>query len=327
MAPEAFRPLFRAEKIKNIAEYIRNVHVEGPYYLNFGDCSPLAGRCGAREYRFGQAVGSDALCALAAEDFRADPDPDHLENPDDTTHINLWYRLTTAFAQAELTACTLQQPEQGTVWYPSVGVYAARNARWVLGAKFGSNGDSHNHNDTGSVTVYKDGRPFLIDIGVESYTKKTFSPQRYEIWTMQSAWHNLPTFNGVQQLPGTEYAARDITVTAESIAAELAGAYPPIEGLKTYRRTLRLEENGIVLRDETDWPGTVELTLLTEQKPEPAANGVSVGTLGRICFDPDQVKSVVTPVPVTDPRLRTAWPETIYKISLRFQTELQLELN
>ena len=52
-----------------------------------------------------------------------------------------------------------------------------------------------------------------------------------------------------------------------------------------------------------------------------------MGTLGRICFDPDQVKSVVTPVPVTDPRLRTAWPETIYKISLRFQTELQLELN
>ena len=327
VAPEAFRPLFRAEKIKNIAEYIRNVHVEGPYYLNFGDCSPLAGRCGAREYRFGQAVGSDALCALAAEDFRADPDPDHLQNPDDTTHINLWYRLTSAFAQAELTACTLQQPEQDTVWYPSVGVYAARNARWVLGAKFGSNGDSHNHNDTGSVTVYKDGRPFLIDIGVESYTKKTFSPQRYEIWTMQSAWHNLPTFNGVQQLPGAEYAARDITVTEESIAAELAGAYPSIEGLKTYRRTLRLEENGIVLRDETDWPGTVELTLLTEQKPEPAANGVSVGTLGRICFDPDQVKAVVTPVPVTDPRLRTAWPETIYKISLRFQTELQLELN
>ncbi|MFR6092659.1 MAG: heparinase II/III family protein [Faecalibacterium prausnitzii] len=63
-----------------------------------------------------------------------------------------------------------------TVWYPSVGVYAARQGSWVLGAKFGSNGDSHNHNDTGSITVYKDGRPFLIDIGVESYTQKTFSP-------------------------------------------------------------------------------------------------------------------------------------------------------
>ena len=82
IVPEAFSPLFHEPKIKNIAEYICNVHVEGPYYLNFGDCSPLAGRCGAREYRFGQAVGSDALQALAAADFRADADPDHLQNPD-----------------------------------------------------------------------------------------------------------------------------------------------------------------------------------------------------------------------------------------------------
>ena len=104
VAPEAFRPLFRETKIKNIAEYICNVHVEGPYYLNFGDCSPLAGRCGAREYRFGQAVGSDALQALAAADFRADADPDHLQNPDGSTHINLWYRLTTAFAEEEMMA-------------------------------------------------------------------------------------------------------------------------------------------------------------------------------------------------------------------------------
>ena len=185
-----------------------------------------------------------------------------------------------------------------TVWYPSVGIYAARQGSWVLGAKFGSNGDSHNHNDTGSVTVYKDGRPFLIDIGVESYTQKTFSPQRYEIWTMQSAWHNLPTFDGVQQLPGAEY----------------------------YRRSVSVSEQGITLRDETDHPGTVELTLLTEQQPVPAADGFVVGTLGGIRFDPDAVTAAVAPVSITDPRLRTAWPETIYKITLHFQKMLNLEL-
>lgn len=326
LAPEAFGPLFREPKIRNIAEYIQNVHVEGPYYLNFGDCSPLAGRCGAREYRFGQAVGSDALCALAAADFRADADPDHLQNPDGSTHINLWYRLITAFAEQELMACSLQQPEQSTVWYPSVGVYAARKGAWVLGAKFGSNGDSHNHNDTGSITVYKDGRPFLIDIGVESYTQKTFSPQRYEIWTMQSAWHNLPTFDGVQQLPGAEYAARNVRATEESITGELAGAYPHIPGLTTYGRSVSVSEQGITLRDETDYPGTVELTLLTEQKPTPEECGFAVGSLGSIRFAPDAVTAAVMPVPITDPRLRTAWPETLYKITLRFRKTLNLEL-
>ena len=325
VAPEAFHPLFTQPKIKNIAEYIRNVHVEGPYYLNFGDCSPLAGRCGAREYRFGQSVGSDALCALAAEDFRADDDPDRLKNPDATTHINLWYRLTTAFAEAELMACALPQPEQNTVWYPSVGVYAARKGSWVLGAKFGSNGDSHNHNDTGSITVYKNGKPFLIDIGVESYTKKTFSPQRYEIWTMQSAWHNLPTFNGVQQLPGAEYAARDVRTTETSITGELSGAYPLLSGLTTYRRAVSVSEQGIFLQDETDYPGIVE-TLLTEQKPTPAPYGLAVGTLGGIRFDAQAVQAEVVSVPITDPRLRTAWPDTIYKITLHFKKMLNLEL-
>ena len=326
VAPDAFHPLFAQQKIKNIAEYIRNVHVVGPYYLNFGDCSPLAGRCGAREYRFGQAVGSTALCALAAEDFRADSDPDHLENPDGSSHINLWYRLTTAFAEGTLMACTLTQPEQETVWYPSVGVYAARNGGWVLGAKMGSNGDSHNHNDTGSITVYKDGKPFLIDIGVESYTQKTFSPRRYEIWTMQSAWHNLPTFEGIQQLPGAEYAARDVHTTEESISAELAGAYPPIQGLKTYRRTVSVREQGVTLQDETDYPGAVELTLLTEQKPVSAPDGFAVGTLGGIRFDPQKITAEVTPIPITDPRLRTAWPDTLYKITLHFKKSLYLEL-
>ena len=94
--PEAFSPLFHEPKIKNIAEYICNVHVEGPYYLNFGDCSPpCRGGAVRGNTAFGQAVGSDALQALAAADFRADADPDHLQNPDGSTHINLWYRLTT----------------------------------------------------------------------------------------------------------------------------------------------------------------------------------------------------------------------------------------
>ena len=175
-------------------------------------------------------MGSDALQALAAADFRADADPDHLQNPDSSTHINLWYRLTTAFAEEEMMAYSAAPRHHLTVWYPSVGIYAARQGSWVLGAKFGSNGDSHNHNDTGSITVYKDGRPFPIDIGVESYTQKTFSPQRYEIWTMQSAWHNLPTFDGVQQLPGAEYAAREVCTDKNSITGELAGRVPSHPG-------------------------------------------------------------------------------------------------
>lgn len=298
----------------------------GGAQLRQGDVPELLPTVGTVQLGGFVQVRVTALQALAAADFRADADPDHLQNPDGSTHINLWYRLTTAFAEEEMMAYSATPRHHLTVWYPSVGVYAARQGSWVLGAKFGSNGDSHNHNDTGSITVYKDGRPFLIDIGVESYTQKTFSPQRYEIWTMQSAWHNLPTFDGVQQLPGAEYAAREVCTDKNSITGELADAYPPIPGLTTYHRCVSVSEQGITLRDETDYPGTVELTLLTEQKPVPTADGFAVGTLGGIRFDPDAATAAVAPVPITDPRLRTAWPETIYKITLHFQKTLNLEL-
>ena len=325
MAPQAFAPLFDQPKIKNIAEYIRNVHVDGPYYLNFGDCSPLAGRCGAREFLFAKAVGSQSLAALAAADFAADPDPDRLEAQDPSSRINLWYRLLTAFTEAELQVYPRQAGPAPDVWYPSTGVFSARRGGWVLGAKMGGNGDSHNHNDTGSITVYKNGRPFLIDIGVESYTQKTFSPRRYEIWTMQSGWHNLPTFDGVMQLPGADYAARDVQVGDGVISAELAGAYPPVPGLTYYRRTAAVTPEGVALTDQTDWDGEVELTLMTERQPSLCDGGLALEELGVIHLDgPAEIS--VQPVPVSDPRLRTAWPYTIWKISLYFYHHIHLTL-
>ena len=87
-----------------------------------------------------------------------------------------------------------------------------------------------------------------------------------------------------------------------------------------------MTECGISLRDDTDYPGTVELTLLTEQQAVSTADGFAVGALGGIRFDPDAATAAVTAVPITDPRLRTAWPETIYKITLHFQKLLNLDL-
>ena len=119
------------------------------------------------------------------------------------------------------------------LYYGSTGLFIARDSRYCLAVKGGGNNDSHNHNDTGSFTVYKDGQPLFIDIGVESYTRKTFSPQRYEIWTMQSQFHNLPTFLGcsrsdlehmpyayvsdfmggigAMEMNGEDYKAKDVT--------------------------------------------------------------------------------------------------------------------
>ena len=74
---------------------------------------------------------------------------------------------------------------------------------------------------------------------------------------------------------------------------------------------MSVSEQGVTVQDVTDWPGQVELTLMTQARPVPAKDGLHLEKLGRICFDPDTVEAAVQPVPVTDPRLRTAWPEDL----------------
>ena len=160
MAPGLFDDVWTEPKIKNMAEYIVNMHIAGPYYLNFADCSPLAGARGVREYLFGQKVASTPLMTLAARDWAnvlQSPDPDRLHHPDDSEGINLYYHIQAALAEPEVLAFaqSASPAPPRDVWYPSVGILACRRGAYALGAKAGNNADSHNHNDVGSVTLYK----------------------------------------------------------------------------------------------------------------------------------------------------------------------------
>lgn len=324
----AFRQLFSDEKIRNIASYIYRVHVADQYYINFADCSPIAGRCSAREYLFAKLTDQENMMRFAAKDCLAGQ-KNALLLP---TENNLFYRLLSGFTAAELKAfdcsCTCPAPN---LFYPSVGLFASRDERLFLAVKAGDNADSHNHNDVGSFTVYKDGLPVFIDIGVESYTKKTFSPQRYEIWTMQSAWHNLPSFDGVMQKDGEHYHAADVSYSLEdsSISMDIAPAYPSESPVASYRRRARLyKEEKIHITDtfsfRDDMPHQVVLSLITYEKPKiiselserqeisipSAADGKDPARLflsgGRV--------AAIEEIPITDARLAIAWKHPIYRI-------------
>ena len=332
MAPGVFDAAWSDPKLRAMGEYIANVHVAGPYYLNFADCSPLAGARGAREFLFGRRVDSRPLMALAAADFVRWPDGE--PTTDSAAGINLFYLVQAAFAEADIrtfarAAAHEGAPQPGDAWYPSVGLRICRRGAFVAGMKAGNNADSHNHNDTGSVTLYKDGRPYLIDLGVESYTQKTFSPQRYEIWTMQSSWHNLPEFDpdgaACQQLPGAEYAAREVHAPEGGLCMDLAPAYSPVPGLGYYRRSLALTEEGLHLTDETDYAGTVAMSLMSVEEPALQEGNLCFGTLGYTPL-PADVRAVIEKVPVTDPRLRGAWPDAVYRTRLYFTGRLELFL-
>lgn len=317
-----FNSLWDNEKIKNIALYILNVHVNDKYYINFADCSPVAGRAGVREYLFGKACGLNNLAKFAALDYKRTPDKFQPEEN------NLYYRLQEVFTRKDILGEDTDAPIfHPPVFYSSVGLWIARNDTYTAAAKCGDNNDSHNHNDTGSITLYKNGSPLLVDIGVESYTKKTFSPQRYEIWTMQSDYHNLPTISGIMQMNGAEYRATDVshsfTEDGGKISMDIAGAYPSDAHIEKYTRSVVLSDFGLKITDNWSFDDneshSVILNFITYEKPAmstDAPNTLLIGELASLTLPSGYSAGDVQieELPITDPRLMQCWKHSLYRI-------------
>ncbi|MGC6175617.1 heparinase II/III domain-containing protein [Lacrimispora sp. 38-1] len=319
----SFEPVYLNEKIRNIAAYILNVHIDGIYYVNFADCSPVAGRCGAREFLFGKRTKNQELMAFSASDYQ------NSEDPLDVSEHNLFYRLQTVFTHAEMQAFDKNPSiRHKDFWYESVGIFIARDEQRCLAVKAGDNDDSHNHNDTGSFTIYKNGRPLLIDVGVETYTKKTFSPERYEIWTMQSRYHNLPSFldgdTEIIQKDGASYAAKNVSYelgsSVCSITMDIADAYPD-DRIHSYQRSAVLEKGGqIVIKDH--YEGALlqpVLSLMFYEEPIIEGNRIIIGNLGSLTVTGcSHMKKEC--IPITDDRLKTTWKHDIYRVLVTMDT-------
>lgn len=348
---DAFLSIYKKSKIRNIAAYIYNVHIDDRYYVNFADCSPVAGRSGVREFLFALRTDNAGMAAFAAADFLSGM-PDTLLLPDEN---NLYYRLQNAFNVRKIKTYAVSAPDSAEaasdstqanitgiipgpdIYYPSVGIFLARDDSLCLAVKAGDNGDSHNHNDTGSFTIYKNGTPLFIDVGVESYTKKTFSPQRYEIWTMQSAYHNLPTINGHMQKDGESYGSQDVRYQLRDdvccIEMDIAAAYPEEAGLISCKRCSTLiKGKEIIIKDNFVFQGgnadSVVMSLMTYEKPIIAKNTAdsdnlyeseaapltfNIGYAGTLCLKGGRLARIET-IPITDARLQTAWKHEIFRI-------------
>lgn len=310
-------PVFREEKIRNIAAYITNVHVDGDYYLNYADCSPKPGSCGVREYLFGRRTENSALCALATIDVS------RREERDLPDEISLFIRLLDVLYAVETAKPLTAAPPPEKVYYPSTGLWIARKGSWCVSVRAGHNGGSHGHCDAGSLILYCDGRPLLIDIGVESYTAKTFSSQRGSIWTIRSDWHNLPTLNGAVQGSGRGFGVSGVTLRdGPGISMELASAYPGLHPADSYRRTVSWEGGDPVVEDVWQGKGPAVLSLLLCEKPiwqDGALETKNGGIL--LSAGVPEIESI----PVTDPRLRQGWPDMLYRVRVPVEGRLVMK--
>ena len=125
--------------------------------------------------------------------------------------------------------------------FPAGQVWLFRGADgFSVAVKGGHNGEHHNHNDLGSYYV-ADGKVQLAgDPGSELYTRRTFSPQRYESKIINSYGHPVPVIGGLLQATGREFRAEVLKSGYADgkgfVELELKGAYDTKDILSFVRR-------------------------------------------------------------------------------------------
>jgi len=244
----AFTFVFSDEKVKNMGKFIYRAQISEQYFLNFADAGPKVGMDGSMIYRFGKDIKDPDMMRFGAYYCKSEVTT--------ISRAHYFRNLFSLFIQDEFKKAEKGLPLPGNVWLPDLQVMIARDLQgstngFFVGAKGGNNDESHNHNDIGNFVVYYNGYPLLIDVGSGTYTSKTFSSKRYDIWYNSSDYHNDPTVNGKNQLPGSGFKAVNVSYKNDKNAAlltlDIAKSYPEDAGINSWVRTVQLNRGKNVL--------------------------------------------------------------------------------
>ncbi len=331
---DALADIYKEPLIKNMGEYIAKVHLTGNWFLSPADAHP---RCTPRQplmYRFGERIKSSLLQQFAlwfAPEKRPITNKGYCGNlllftletlfwlPDNTKFADFEHEATTIFDDLEILIARDTSCEGG----------------FIMAAKGGHNAENHNHNDVGVFEVFYDNTPVLIDIGVGTYTRQTFSEKRYGIWYISSIGHNVPLINGKEQLDGEECKASNVnfetTPDKTAMSMDISSAYPAECNLSSmlrnavFFRTMKT----ISIHDRATFtkPGNkliMPLYFLMEPKitgPETAEISVNGKTLLLDINCQHSLCMEVEKIVFDDDKLLNDWGKCIYKLSLEIATD------
>lgn len=315
--------LFENKLIQNMGEYISRTYVGNNWVVNFADASALFSSNSGLIYRYGKAIKSKEMMEFASYLTSQG-------NPSLSYGIDIFRSLESVYYDSELRAITPRHNTPEQIIYPETQFYYFKNKnRFFVALKGGNNDESHNHNDIGTFSLYYQETPIIIDAGVGTYTRQTFGPERYEIWTMQSTYHNLPLINGVQQMNGKDFKAKNMSVNSKSkfISMDIASAYPENAEVQKWKRSYHLKNNEFVIEEEF---------ILNEIKEANEIHFLSwkdidISTPGKIkiqiddkkmelIYDEKQFKTEIETIQLPDTRLSKVWGDEIYLLKLKAKT-------
>ena len=297
------------EKIRNILRFPLKADMGNGWFANFADCDARPFISGERLETAGRMLNDPALAALGAR-MRGTVADQLNDTPHLTRALDLIFH-----APAGETGRAEVKPEDS--YLPDLQVRLVRRGGWTLACKGGHNGENHNHNDTGSFILFRDGEPEVVDAGNMVYTAKTFSAARYELWNVRSEWHNLPVIGGHGQRESAEHAARNVRKTPDGLEMNLEAAYDETAGVRELKRSFALDADGLRLTDEGTLRNAQEVTwvFLLRHQPMPENGRIRAGKM--MIRYPEGLAFTAEEKPVTDARMARSWPGSLWRVMLR----------
>lgn len=325
--------IFEHPKIKEMGKFIYRVHIYKNYFVNFADSPGIVRPSPIVIFGYGKRIKDTKMQELGSYLFGINSGKISGKlNENSLTSILLLF-----FNFPEIQK-KYSPPLIHNFWFKNIQVMIAREKEksWrglFLAAKGGHNEERHNHNDVGSFLIYNDGKPVIVDPGVGEYTARTFSPERYSIWTMQSSYHNLlPSVDGIGQMAGRKFKAKKVKCekgeNSIKLVMDISSAYPPEANIKRWERKIEfVYHKGIEIKDTYELvkkPRKILLPLITPCrvdiknpdkiifKPRIMKSGRSSGSL--ILKVDGKFKIRKERIYLEDPRLKMVWGDYLTRV-------------
>lgn len=323
--------VFNDPLVQNMGKYFCKANIHAPYFLDFADADAKGNGSPFEVYQYGKAIHDSQMQQFGAyliklSKWGAGSFPGNISKQ--MEQLRLLDEIQNAEAKEALVA---------DFWLPDTEIAGGRDAEgsykgFYFGAKGGNNAESHNHNDDGSCVMYFDGKPCLIDLGREAYSAKTFSPQRYEIWTMQSQFHNLPVINGINQHEGGEFKAKNCAFHADKdkvvFSTDISGDYPKEANVNYWTRTYTLNRGkSFIISDKFELKSinkgaATSSNLMTYCKVKEVSPGKLLfegdGFNLNMIYNPKLITPKIEYYEVKDFGLKRYWPNGVNRVVLTY---------